>query len=72
MPFDGSFVLQPRVKPPRGWRAWLAGWRERRAARRLLRDCLAADPRFARDIGLTAAEIGIETVRPFWKEIRRR
>ena len=42
------------------------------AARRLLRDCLAADPRFSRDIGLTADEIGIETVRPFWNEIRQR
>lgn len=71
MAFDGSFVREPRVKPPRGFWAWLAGWRERRAARRLLRACLAADPRFARDIGLTPEEIGVETVRPFWKEIRR-
>lgn len=72
MPFDGSFVPQPRLLPARGWRAWLARWREASAARRLLRDCLAADPRFSRDIGLTADEIGIETVRPFWNEIRQR
>lgn len=71
MPFDGSFVPQSRVLLARGWRAWLARWHKAGAARRLLRDCLAADPRFARDIGLTAEEIGIETVRPFWKEIRR-
>jgi uncharacterized protein YjiS (DUF1127 family) len=72
MPFYGSLVPQSRVLPMRGWRAWLARWREARAARRRLRDCLAADLRFARDIGLTAEEIGVETVRPFWKEIRRR
>lgn len=64
MVFDGSFALRPRVKPPRGWRAWLAGRRETRAARRLLRDCLLVDPRFARDIG-------VDTVSPVWKELRR-
>jgi len=72
MPFDGSLVPLPRVLPARGWRAWLARWREASAARRLLRNCLAADPRFARDIGLTPEEIGAEAARPFWKEIRRR
>ena len=57
--------------PSPGWRATLAAWRERRAARRHLRDYLALDPRFARDIGLTPDEIEVERGRPFWTGVRR-
>ena len=71
MAFDAGPVEKPRAVDARGWRAILARWRENRAARRVLRDCLATEPRFARDIGLSSEEIGVEAARPFWKEVRR-
>lgn len=71
MAFDSGPVERPRAAIARGWRAMLARWRENRAARRVLIDCLATDPRFARDIGLTPEQISVEAVKPFWREIRR-
>jgi uncharacterized protein YjiS (DUF1127 family) len=71
MAFDAGPVAKPRAQVARGWRAMIARWRENRAARRVLIDCLATDPRFARDIGLTPAEIDVEAVKPFWMGIRR-
>lgn len=71
MPFDGSFD-HPRLAVSPGWRALLAAWREARAARRHLRDCLALDPRFARDVGLTPDDLAREIGRPFWHPLDRK
>lgn len=71
MPFDGIIIGDRPRTAPAGWRAKLAAWREARAARRHLRDCLALDPRFARDVGLTPDDLAREIGRPFWRPVDR-
>ena len=55
--------------PPPRWRSVLAMWLENYRARRRLRRCLALDPRFARDIGLTPDDIARECQAPFWTPV---
>jgi len=54
-----------------GWRALLGAWVENYKARRQLQRCLSLDPRFAKDIGLTAGEIEMECRAPFWVPVPR-
>ena len=44
----------------------LRSWIENSRMRRRLRDWQELDPRFARDVGLTSADIEIESGQPFW------
>jgi len=55
--------------PPPRWRSVLWTWLENHRARRRLRRCLALDPRFARDIGLTPDDIARECRAPFWTPV---
>jgi len=49
----------------------LARWIDNYRARRDLLQCAALDARFARDIGLTDADIAIECASPFWIAVPR-
>lgn len=59
-----------RDRPP-SWRSILSAWLETYRARRRLLHCLALDPRFARDIGLTPEEVAAECRAPFWTALPR-
>lgn len=62
----------------RHWRAWRAlaaryitpsTWTENYLTRRRLLSCQMLDSRFAKDVGLTAAQIAAECGEPFWAAI---
>lgn len=48
----------------------LLQWFEAERARRQLERCQILDPRFASDVGITAAEIAVECAAPPWRPIR--
>jgi hypothetical protein len=54
---DAARPQAKQIRRAQEWLALLAAWFEAREARRRLMDCHRLDARFAKDIGLTPAEI---------------
>jgi uncharacterized protein YjiS (DUF1127 family) len=68
---DRSAVAD-REGPPRRWYTYLGAWLENHAARRRLWRCALLDPRFPKDIGMTPADVVMESRGPFWVAVPRR
>jgi uncharacterized protein YjiS (DUF1127 family) len=67
---DAGAATRPQAKQIRRaqeWLALLAAWFEAREARRRLIDCHRLDARFAKDIGLTPAEIEAGRMETGWR-----
>lgn len=64
--------VRPRIWIlPRVWRATLRRWRANAAARRQLLQGQLRDPRLAKDIGLSDADLAREAHAQFWVQPRR-
>ncbi len=48
---------------------WSRTWIENSTTRRRLLRCQGLDPRFAKDIALSPAEIAAECAQPFWRHL---
>lgn len=59
------------ISVPRLWRVTMGRWHANTRARRRLFDGYMRDPRLARDIGLTDADLLREAHAPFWRTPRR-
>lgn len=68
-PGSSDEIADARV--PLKWLSRIRQWLENDRARRELARCLALDPRFARDIGLSPNDVYSISSAPFWVGITR-